>query len=428
MTIAQQPSFLHRFIRIVSLILLVALLAWLGGYNWTVRTVNTNLWSLHYLWQKTQNPLLGLLPIDTPTNAPPDMVSAYVWKSRDLLEAGQLLQAESALAPAVASGDYDAIRLQSEILLAQGDIAGAVKTWSSIAAIDDILAAAQKAQSQGQNDIALLAYRAAYEFAPERTVLFLASFLWRVDQDVASAETLLREYITTMPTSRYALSWLRELATLYRNQKAWAKAAAIYEQLLAAAPDSSLDRVQLGWLYYEAGDGAEKALANFQQAVALAPQDGDGYYAIASLLSNKKQFIEADSWYAQALERNPDQQWWWVARANALQLAGNLPTALQVYGAIQQRFPNFAPGYYEAAWVYQKADQREQAEIAIEMALQLMDSNGISQSQTQATYYVRAGQIYEWAGKLQEAVSAYERAAQLDPLRQDVQDSLQRLQ
>lgn len=387
-----------------------------------------NLWSVRYLWQMTAYPLAMFLP----ASAAADGISAehrsgHVWQARALLADGQLLQAEAILQPALAADDYDAQRLQAEILVKRGNIAGAVQLWTQIGAIDDILVAAWQASQSGRNDDALTAYRAAYTLAPERTVLPFAQFLQQNTKDIADAETLLRQYIEAMPSSPYFVQWLRELGTLYRGQKAWNKAQAIYIQLVEALPDSGPDWVQLGWIAYEQDHNAEKAMKQFQRAVDVAPGDGDGYYAIGSLLSRETQYQEAALWFLQAVEREPEQMWWWLSRATALEQAGNLPAALKLYADIQQKFPTFAQGYYQAAWAYHNAEEREQAIDAIEHALQVMTSDGISQPQIQANYYTRAGQIYEWTGQLQKAVTAYEQAAQLDPQRQDVQAGLQRL-
>lgn len=394
-----------------------------------VGSPSQTLWSVRYLWQMTAHPLAMLLPASAGGDSiPVEHRSGHVWQARALLADGQTLQAEAILQPALAAGDYDAQRLQAEILVKRGNIAGAVQLWAQVGAIDDILVTARQAGQSGQNEAALTAYRAAYTLAPERTVLPFAQFLRQNTKDVADAETLLRQYIEVMPNSPYLVQWLRELGTLYQSQKAWHKALTIYTQLVTALPDSAPDWVQLGWLYYERDKDSEQAIAQFQRAITVAPQEGDGYYAIGSLLSRKQRYQEAESWFAQAVEREPEQRGWWLNRATALEQSGSLASALRVYVTVQEKFPTFAQGYYQAAWAYRNAEQREQALSAIERALQLMASDGISQPQSQANYYARAGQIYEWTGQLQKAVTAYQQAAQLDPQRQDVQDGLQRLQ
>ena len=388
---------------------------------------STNLWSLGYLWQTTDHSLAFLLPGSTTTAPPTNHLNGSTWQARGALAHGDSWQAEQLLAPAIAQGNRDALRLQAEILNQQGDYANAYKLWAHLEDVDALLQAGLKSSQTGQLAQALAAYRAAYQIAPERTVLPLAHFLWSNDDEEKTAEALLVEALRTYKSSRYNNDWLSELGAVYRSQKKWDKAASIYEQLLIAAPDRIQDLIALGWVYNERGDGVEAAIAQFRQAVSIMPQAGGGYYAIASLLTQEKQYADADLWYRQALEREPKQQWWYLSRAIVLQKAGNLPEAVTVYGFVQQHFPDFAQGHYEAAWTYRQVGKREQALAAIGRALQLMESGSVNQPQIQVSYYARAGQIYEWAGELQQAVATYERAEQLDPLRQDVQDGLQRL-
>lgn len=388
----------------------------------------TNLWSLGYVWQTTGHALKFLLPDSTATTPPPQHINGFTWQARAALQRGADWQATQLVAPAVAQGNRDALRLQAEILRQQGDSTGAYSLWASLGDVDALLQAGWDNTQSGKTAAALAAYRAAYQIAPERTVLPLAHLLWSSDTADTSAERLLVEALATYQGSRYSYDWLRELGTLYQSQGKWSKAITIYEELVAAAPDRVQDRIALGWVYYQRGDGAATALTHFEQAIAIAPQVGGGYYAIGALLTQEKRYAEAVPWYRQALEREPGQQGWYLAQASALQQAGELALALAVYTTVQQNFPDYAQGHFQAAWAYRQAEAREQAVAAIERALQLMESSALSQPQIQVSYYVRAGQIYEWAGRLQQAVTAYQQAAQLDPLRQDVQDGLQRLQ
>lgn len=387
----------------------------------------TNLWSLGYLWQTTDHSLAFLLPDSTTTTPPTNHLNGLIWQARTAAAHGDNWQAEQLLAPAIAQGNRDALRLQAEILNQQGDYINAYKLWAQLEDIDALLQAGLKSSQTGKLAEALTAYRTAYLIAPERTVLPLAHFLWSANEQADAAEQLLADALRTYQVSRYGYDWLRELGAVYQSQKEWNKAATVYEQIIAAAPDRIQERIALGWVYYKRGDGAAIALAQFEQAIAVAPQTGAGYYAIGSLLTQEKRYAEADPWYQQAIERDPAQQSWYLGRAGALQQLGELSQALAVYAIVQQRFPGYAQGYYQAAWAYRQAEDREQAVAAIGQALQLMDGSDINQRQTQVSYYVRAGQIYEWAGQLQKAVAAYERAEQLDPLRQDIQDGLQRL-
>lgn len=411
--------------RLVSLVLIVG---GLGVSSYSLQTdVATNLWSLRYLWQLTDHQLLGLSLAPATQPLPVHHINGFTWQARAALEAGDVWQASRLLTPAMAQGNRDALRLQASLLAQQGDAQGANALWAQLGDVESLLQAGQEHSRLGQPDKALAAYRAAYSVAPERTVLPLAHLLWSSDTQDENAEQLLVEALRSYPSSRYSFTWYRELGALYQHQKAWAKAAAIYEQIVRGAPDRYQDWIELGWVYYERGDGVEAALAQFEEAIAVAPNAGGGYYAIATLLSQEKRYAEAAGWYEQAIAREPEQPWWWLGRANTLQQAGNASSALQVYVALLDRFPNFAQGYYQAAWAFKESGKREQALNAIEKALQLIDIGNAEQRQVNANYYVRAGQIYEWEGRLQKAADAYEQAQSLDPQQRDAQRALQRL-
>lgn len=406
----------------LSVVLLVALS--LASYGLRTNPA-VNLWSLRYLRaaNNSQGITFNAMQTETP---PPSHTNGYIWQARQALESNRPLQAMQLLQPALQENSTDAHRLLAEIYAMEGQYQNAIKLWSSLADVDSLLAAGEQAIQEKRSQDALLAYTYAYKIIPERVVLSLANYYRQEANKPKDAEALLRQYIVEYPHSRYLLSWLNALAALYRNTGSLNEAATINEQLLVLAPDRVDDWIELGWIYYERGDGVGQAMAQFQQAIQIMPQEGKGYYAIASLLNRENRFAEADYWYLQAIQRDPEQRGWYLSRALALQEADQLTNALQVYAIIQKRFPDFANGYYQAAWAYRQAEQMDAAKTAIERAIALLDRKHEA-TQTQAAYYGRSGQIYENMGLLQSARAAYETAAQLDPTRQDVQNGLARL-
>lgn len=411
--------------RLISLVLMVG---GIGISSYSLQTdVATNLWSLRYLWQQTDHRLLGLTLAPASQPLPVHHSNGFTWQARAALEAGDVWQASQLLTPALAEGNRDALRLQATLLVQQGDARGANALWAQLGDIEALLQAGQEHVLLGHTDKALAAFRTAYTVAPERTVYPMAHFLWSSNAQEQEAEQLLVEALRIYPSSRYSFIWYRELGALYQHQKAWPKAAAIYEQLVRSAPDQYQDWIALGWVYYERGDGFQAAMTQFDQAIAVTPEAGGGYYAIASLLSRENRFAEADAWYQQATEREPHQKWWYLTRALGLEQIGKRAEALLVYATIEQYFPDFAQAHYYAAEAYRQAGDRQRAITAIERALQSAESSGVNQPTDQGNYYVRAGQIYEWAGQLQKAMAAYKQAEQIDPLRIDVQNGLERL-
>lgn len=415
-------------IKIIGALLLLCV----GGYFYLPSVAQRNAWSVLYLWQRSGHAPIENLPFSAAlaqwfATPPASHLNAAIWQARATLAAGNADQAGALVAPALATGSIDALRLQGEIDEARGDFGGAIAAWQKIGDVDAINSAAGRAAKAKHLNEALLAYRTAYELNPENGVLPLARFLWQSDRDSASAESLLTQYVAAYPHSLYYINWLRELGTLYRAQNDWDKAANISDQLLAIAPDVAQDWIDRGWTYYGRGDGVQTALAQFQQALALDPNRGDAYLAMANLLAREKVYGEADHWYAQAVERAPDNSSWILARGQTAQNAGDLTKATEVYAEAQQRFPTVAQVHYQAAWAYRLDEQRPAAITAIETALGLLDLNDSSQRTSNGSYYARAGQIYEWAGALDKAAKAYDQAQQLDAQNQAAQDGLRRL-
>ncbi len=405
-------------------ILVIGFIFLFDGANLISQSIQNNIWSVHYLWQQGNHPLREQFPDVT---HPSTHTNGYVWMAREQLNRGDSYKATQTLQPIAHSTNQDLQRIEAEIATYRGDYPAAIQAWVQIGAVDELLAFAQQMDRQARVDIAMDAYVAAYVITAERTALPFARFLYRTKGEFSAAEQLLHEHLRGAPNSRYTISWLRELGAIYRQQQAWQNAQLIYQQLITIAPDSIDDWVQLGWIYYEQGAGVEKAMKQFQQAIAVAPQSGVGYYAIAFLLNREERYAEADGWYQQALARQPEEQSWWLSRAIAMQKAGNHSSALQLFASMQQQFPDYAYGHYQAAQAYYEAKEREQAIHAIESAIQLLNPQRDSR-QTQASYYARAGRIHEWAGQVHEAVAAYTKAQELNPTRQDVDEGLQRLQ
>ncbi|MEZ4617235.1 MAG: tetratricopeptide repeat protein [Caldilineaceae bacterium] len=377
--------------------------------------METNLWSLQYLGQQEDQPALALLP--AVADPPVDHMSARLWQIRDLIEAGQLLRAETLLTPLVRSGDQDVLRLQAELLTARGDLTAALSLLATFGAVDELLDMGQLAQASGRLDVAALAYRTAYNIDAERALLPLTRLLWREQNNLPDAEELLRHYIVAAPNSRYFTRWQLELGLLYRAQSEWEKAQSIFAQLVATEPDNAAAWIQLGWTYYDRGDGVETAITQFQQAIAATPQEGEGYFAVATLLVKERRYNEADLWFVQALEKEPSRQWWWEARATAMKKLSNLKLSTQIYEAIIERFPNSISAHIEAALLYRRLEERTKALESIEIALSLINPADENQRIVNASYYVHAGEIYEWSGAVHKAVAAYRQAQQLDPSR-----------
>jgi tetratricopeptide (TPR) repeat protein len=280
--------------------------------------------------------------------------------------------------------------------------------------------AGQIYESTNNLDKALQAYQAAQSIDPGTGTAYLISYYRYTLKDIDGTISTLKQAISTYPLATQQVSWMLQLAGIYRDKSSWEEAKAAYQDLLTKDPNNADGYVGLGWTYYLEGEGLAAAQEQFQKAIDANISSSAGYYAMGQVLVREQRFSEADSWYAKAIERSPDNSSLWVERGNAARSAGNLDDAITLYGQAIQHFPNFAYGYYELAWAYKLKEDKSNAIQAIESAITYM-------STPSEWYYVRAGQIYEWAGQNEQAIAAYRSALTLNSENSSAQQGLTRL-
>jgi tetratricopeptide (TPR) repeat protein len=125
-------------------------------------------------------------------------------------------------------------------------------------------------------------------------------------------------------------------------------------------------------------------------------------------MRRERRYPEADDYYVQALEKNPQASWGWVLRGNTARESGDLEKAIAIYQSGIAQFPNEAALYYELAWAYHLNNQPQKAVAAIEEALKLIETPNVS-------YYLRAGIIYESGSLFENANLIYKKILIIDP-------------
>jgi tetratricopeptide (TPR) repeat protein len=280
--------------------------------------------------------------------------------------------------------------------------------------------AGQIYESDNRLDEALQAYQAAQAIDPGTGTAYLLSFYRYTLKDIDGAILVLKQAIASYPLATQQTSWMLQLAGMYRDNSSWQEAKTAYQELLTLDPGNVDAHVGLGWTNYLEGDGVAAAQVEFQKAIDADSERADGYYAMGQVLAREKRYTDADVWYAQAIERAPDNSSWWVERGNNARSAGNLDEAISIYSQAIERFPNFAYGYYELAWAYKMKEDKNNAIQAIEKSLAVISTPA-------EWYYVRAGQIYEWAGENDQAITEYRNALNVNPENSSAQQGLTRL-
>lgn len=153
-----------------------------------------------------------------------------------------------------------------------------------------------------------------------------------VDGDTVKQEDALRRLVTAFPQDARAH---QQLATFYFGQQRWPDAIAEYEQAIAIAPAYTAPYNQLGYAY-RSTDQFEQAESAFRKYIELIPDDPNPYDSYAELLLKLGRYDESIAQYEKALEQDPTFAASFVGIATNLDLLGRHDDArtrlAQLYG------------------------------------------------------------------------------------------------
>jgi serine/threonine-protein kinase len=227
----------------------------------------------------------------------------------------------------------------------------------------------------------------------------------------AQAEQTYKKAIALRPQYWAGYSWL---GAFYFNLGRYGDAAKMFRQVVGLAPDSSSGYSNLGAVYFEVGEFAKaagpfeksiaiypnaiaysnlgstvfflhrykEAVANFEKAVQMAPKDytswrnlGDGYF----WMPGKR--AQADAAYRkgislaeEALRVNPRNADAYSILAICEAMTGEKQAAVKAVGQAVALAPDDPDTMYNAALVYTRVGEREQAIVWLKKAI----SGGIS--------------------------------------------------
>jgi len=378
-------------------------------------TIQVNIWSLGFVHNIL---VVGGEGINSPQVPPQAHQRASLWLARQALEEGDPLGALALVVTLAKNGNQDGLIIWGDALSALGNFQQAVKTWQMVGVYNILYEAALHAKEDGQINEAILAADAAWTLDEEEGALFLATLL-QEEGNMDDVKSLLQHMVSKYPSSSRVQTWLIRLGDLSRSQKSWNEAVSFYRQALVVQP-SMEGHINLGWVYYERGDGLEVAKNEILKGEEQALKCGKGYFTIGQLLSKEKHYSEAQDYYDKALECNPGSRYWRLISANNKRDAGNLTEALLLYTELIKSYPHWARPYYEISWVYKFDNKPEKAIEAIEQALRLQESQSF-------TYFRGAGLIYEWVGRPNMALNSYSQALSLSPDDNFVMQAVERL-
>lgn len=360
-----------------------------------------NLWSVTYMGIRLEsNPTIVV--VNTPENHP----HAGNWLAEDALNESKFVISKSLAMKQAKNGDSYAQFIMGKLLLKQGNFDSASEFFRNSKAFHPILNFAQESQNTGHIKEAEFAYEIAYAINPQEGTLPYVNFMWDKYRENSTAEEMLQQSIAKYDRSKYRLSWWYRLGEIFKELERWDDAHTVYLEILSEYPNEWRAQIELGWVMYEQGFPFLTSENAFKAVIEKYPSRGDGFFAIGQFMVKQQKYDDADYWFSEAIERNPELGWWRIHQAKAARNAGNFPYAIQILEEALVHFPEYSQIYYEIAPIYLEVNEPGKAINAIQTAI-MLDEND-------EWFYVRAGQIYESIGEDENALNAYQTALDIN--------------
>ena len=383
-----------------------------AGLLATQTSLAANLWNTRFV------------KADATGEAPPEPLSTLkwqqqVWLGRAALQRDNLPVARAALMDLESTSEPLAVAALGELYAAEGDTQKAVQVWISQENYYAIRRASEQAEMKGRDTDTQEYYRAMQTLRPEEATWLYTNYLWVTKKNAPKTEKLLIQAISDHPKSSYQTGWLLRLGEVLRVQGKFLESEKIFRQLLAEDPENIQARIELGRLVYEQEKDPDKVLEYFKELINLYPEAGIAMVAAGEILVREGDFQAAEQWYDQALITQPENNSWQLSKANIVRNSGDLDRSIILYQSILNRSPNYSQAYYDLSWAYRLDEQPYPAANAIETALKNDPNN--------EDYLLRAGAVYVWINKENEAKNAYIKLLTLNPCNNQARRELERL-
>jgi adenylate cyclase len=111
----------------------------------------------------------------------------------------------------------------------------------------------------------------------------------------------------------------------------------------------------------------EKAISSYRKAIALDPNDADGYYGLGNVMNWAGRPEEAGKLIKKAMRLNPMYPVWylWVLGQSHF-LKREHEEAINIFSEILHRNPNFLPAHPYLAAIYHELGRKEEARLQAE--------------------------------------------------------------
>jgi tetratricopeptide (TPR) repeat protein len=263
------------------------------------------------------------------------------------------------------------------------------------------------------------AYLTAAELGSVRSITELIN-IYENAHNLTLLEKTLLYALDTHPNHIDRLGWWRLLGETQRNQQNPSTANVTYQDAIREFPNDATLLIGLAYTNYEAKRDLDGALAILQDVVQMNPEHGLAYYATADLLNKAGQFEDANLWFAQAVEKNPNVAWWQFRWSENYAHQGNTQLAFEVASNLVENFPQFDLGYLKLANYQSSQGETDQAMETLALALERLQKPSVR-------FLIGAGQLFSTLGDSASAIMLYRQVLALEPDNQIAQQRLSAL-
>lgn len=226
--------------------------------------------------------------------------------------------------------------------------------------------------------------------------------LYITNQRYAEAEKLIQERMRDYPDDT---TLLEQLAELYQQQNAYPKALELYRKAIERNPKNTTLRRKLGALYAETGKTAQ-AVSEWKQMARDAANQIDQQQQLGAIYLSHKMYPEAIAAYQQAIRLSPKNSYLYTQLAAVYKIQGQIEQAAEVYiDALQQ--VGLTRNQREAIWhamleIYEGDHYKP---IRDKLIAQLEKRR--AQNPKNANIVMTLGELYFYAGKVQQALETF---------------------
>ncbi|GAB4542747.1 MAG: hypothetical protein Kow0063_35190 [Anaerolineae bacterium] len=214
-----------------------------------------------------------------------------------------------------------------------------------------------------------------------------------------------RPFEPTPTPTRTPQSYVLE-AEAYYGQGQLEEAIAAYQQAVTISPDNIAARIRLARLLVMRQRTAE-ALQHAQQAVLLEPSNPQALAGLCQALGEEGQYADAFDACECAIELDPDYAEAYAYLAKVYVDTGDwIPARQYAQQAVDLNYQSME-AHYNQGYVLEAQGRYRQAVEAYENAIVLHPKL--------ATLYINAGQNYRVLGQFTEAIDRFEKATRIDP-------------